>query len=189
MTDTVIYANFGETANTAPSPWTDNYFNSGEGSLGTLKADLLDENSASTGIGLDVTAVFAGTSGDANRATSDNVWPQQVFDFTWHTGGTSSLQFTDIADGSTYSLDLAGHTEEAARDADFTVNGTTLRYDSAGAPTPNAPINFSGTVSGTTLDIDVTLVSGLAYLNGFKLTLTPPVPAGAIPSASSFALF
>jgi len=171
---TKIYVNLYTTTNTAAAPWTDNAYGSGSVGLGVLTADLLDDTSSSTGIGLEVINAFTGAAGSTGVATADNVWPKEVFDIAWYTDGTDgSFQLSGLTDGDSYTIEVAGHTSNASRDTDFTVEATTLQYDSAGTGVPNAPISFSGTVSGTTLDITAAVVSVFGYVNGFSVEITP----------------
>jgi len=140
-----------------------------------LTSDLLDDANASTGIGLAVTNAFTGAAGGVGNATADNVWPSEVFDYNWYTDGSSgALQLSVLNSGDTYEIEIAGHATNAARDVDFTIGGDTTRYDSAGGPgVPNAPIVFSGTIVGSTLDITADMVSVFGYVNGFKIKITP----------------
>jgi len=170
---TKIYVNLYTTTNTAPSPWTNNAYGSGSVGVGVLTADLLDDTSSSTGVGLEVTNAFTGAAGSTGIATADNVWPKEVFDVAWYTDGTDgTLRLTGLTNGDSYTVELAGHTSNSSRDTNFTVGATTTLYDSAGTGVPNAPISFSGTVSGTTLDLTAELVSVFGYANGFTVELT-----------------
>lgn len=177
---TIIYVIFNRTsADPSTSPWSFNNLNTTDvdpTAISTVKADLKDDSDVVTGIGLDVTKVFDGVSGSSVTATSGaGGWPEDVFDHQWFFGvAGATLQLTGLTNGDGYSIELAGHAPDSARDTDFTVGVETLvQYDNAGTGVPNAPITIAGTVSGTTLDIDMDRVSVFGYINGFKLTITP----------------
>jgi len=172
---TTIYINLGSTGSNVVPPWDDNNFGTtASTTVGVISSDLLDDTSSSTGIGFENITAFNGASGSIGAATVDSGgWPHQTFDFFWYFNGTGGTQrLTGLTNGDTYVIEAAGHQSNAARDTNFTIGGTTTLYDSSGTTTPNPPISFSGTISGTTLDIDPALVSTFGYVNGFKIIIT-----------------
>lgn len=174
---TTIHIDFHEGSSTAPTPWSYNSFTSV--GVGTLSADLKDDSNVSTGYSLSVINAFTAASGVASSATSGaGGWPDTVFDYYFAVGGgetPAKLRLGNLTDGSSYTIEAAGHQGvHASRDTNITVGGTTTLYDQTGTSTPSAPISFSGTVSGTSLDIDAALVDTFGYLNGLKITITPP---------------
>jgi len=176
-----VYVNFGDGVNTAPAPWTDNYFNSGEGVIGVLSADLLNDSGSPTGFGLEVTAPFDGRDGTVGGATADNVWPKEVYDWKWFCDGNdAAIRITGLPEGEAYSLEVAGHTLNSIRNTEFTVDGSTTLYDNAGSGVPNPPITFNGVVTGGVIDISISRTSFFGYFNGFKLHITRQaiLPAG-----------
>lgn len=170
---------FYTTVNSASAPWTYNAF---AGSLATttgqISSDLKDDTNTSTGYTLDIITAFTGASGGASTATSGvGNFPEEVLDVYWYTNGTSTLRLGNLTNGDTYTIECAGHQgAHAARDTDFTIGGTTERYDNSGTATPNSAVSIAGTVSGTTLDIDVDLVSVFGYVNGLYVTITAGGP-------------
>ena len=171
MTD--IYVNFKTGAGAgAAAPWSYNEFSTH--TAGVLSSDLKDDANVSTGFSLEIVSAFGGSAGGGTTATSGaGGWPENTFDYAFYSNATPLVRVGNLNSGDSYTVEVAGHAANSARDTDFTVDGTTTRYDSAGTGVPNAPISFSGTVSGTTLDISTAVVSTFAYFNGFKITITP----------------
>lgn len=175
----IMSINFYTVTNTALAPWTYNAFSQSQLGAGTLSSDLLDDDNVSTGYTLSVINAFTAASGGVSTAGAGvGSFPNEVLDTYWYTGAAESpskIRIGNLTDGDNYTIEAIGHQGTTAdRDTDFTVNGTTSRYDNSGTATPNSTISFSGTVSGTTLDIDMALVSVFGYVNGYKITITPP---------------
>ena len=179
---TVIYITFNKSAgDVATAPWSYNNLYPGVTSPGVIKADLKDDSDSLTGIGLSSVIGVTGSIGGTTTATSGaGSWPEDVFDNSWYFGAGGEIhRLTNLTDGDSYIIEAAGHSSNASRDTNFTVGSTTL-YDNAGTGVPSPPLSFSGTVSGTTLDIDMARVSVFGYVNGYKITLTPAVTAPTI---------
>ena len=173
---TVIYIQYSNNGGEGTSvPWSYNLLYPAVTSPGTIKANLKDDSNVDTGISL--TAINGVTNSTASLiwATSGaGGWPEAVFDGAWYFGaGGETHRLGGLTNGDTYTIEVSGHSGNAGRDADFTVGGTTTRYVQSGTSTPAVPVSFSGTVSGTTLDIDMAYVSSFAYINGLKITITP----------------
>lgn len=177
---TDIYINF-ESGGAAPTtPWSYNQpaFTSG---TGVLVADLVDSANQATGYGLEIVTAFAANSNSDWADTDVGDWQEAVFDDVWYTtnGGSSSFKFTGLPAGADYTLELAGHNGNS-RDTDFTVEGTTLEYNTSDTATPTAPVSFSGTVDPDG-EIVVSLERSAAdgqfygYVNGGKLSITESV--------------
>jgi hypothetical protein len=172
MTDTVIYVELGTTGD-APTPWSYNEFTGT--SVQQLTSDLKDGSNTGTGLTLDITAAFSGATGQSSSATSGaGGWPEEVFDFYFYMGSTTAtLQIGGLTNGDTYVIELAGHRGSSGRNTTYDIDGgTSQTYTASSGSTPNAPLSFSGTISGTTLDINSDRVSVFGYLNGFKITVT-----------------
>ena len=172
MTDTVVYCNLDIGAN-APTPWSYNEFTST--SVQQLSSDLKDESNAGTGFTLDITAAFTNATGATGAATSGaGSWPEEIFDYYFYMGATTAtLQVGGLTNGDTYVIELAGHRGNSGRNTTYDIDGgTSQTYTASSGSTPNAPLSFSGTVSGTTLDINASRVSVFGYINGFKMTIT-----------------
>jgi hypothetical protein len=181
MTDTVIYVEFGSLT-VAPTPWSYNEFQGT--SVQQLTSDLIDGSNTSTGLTLDITAAFTGFTGNAGSATTGaGGWPEEIFDFYYYMGATTAtLQIGGLTNGDTYVIELAGHRGSSGRNTVYDIDGgTSQTYTAAAGTTPNAPLSFSGTISGTTLDINSSRVSVFGYLNGFKITITSGGTATIIP--------
>lgn len=165
--------------NSATGIWTYNAF---AGSLATttgqISADLLDDTNTSTGYTLDIITAFTGASGSSGNATSGTGnFPESSLDDYWYFNTSPTLRIGGLTNGDSYTIECIGHIgNQATRDTDFTIGGTTERYDASGTSTPNAAVSISGTVSGTTLDIDVALVSTFGYVNGLYVTITAGGP-------------
>jgi len=185
---TVIYINLNNSAATpAPSPWLDNDIYPAVTTAATIKADLLDDGANTTGISLTaVTGVTGAVSSSIVATSGAGGWPKEVFQTGWYFGASGETHtLGGLTNGDTYVIEVAGHASNASRDTNFTIGGTTTLYDNAGTGVPNAPISFSGTVSGTTLDIDMAMVSTFGYVNGYKITITP---AASGPTTSNIVL-
>jgi hypothetical protein len=176
MASKTIAVNFRDGTSTVDAPFNYNNFGNTKIGIGQLSSDLKDITNASTGYTLDVTAAFTGSTGSGSNATSGTGnFPESCCDRYWYTNTTSTLQLGGITSGTTYIIEYVGHQGfQGTRDADVTIGATTTRYDNSTDATPNAAISFSGTVSGTTLDIDVTVVNTFAIMNGIYITLTEP---------------
>ncbi len=177
---TTIYINLGATTNTAPAPWDDNYGdNTDPTTVGVIIADLLDDVGSLTGIGWENTIAYTAVAGGSGTATAGaGGWPEQVFDIAWYGDGAGKL--TGLTNGDSYTIEVAGHNGNGARDTDFTVDGTTTLYDASATSIPNPPISFSGTISGTELAFSQALVSAFAYVNGYKIIITPAATGPSI---------
>lgn len=174
MTVTVIYITFNKSVSDASTvPWSYNNIFPSVTSPGPIKADLKDDSDVDTSISLTSIIGVSGHAGGTTTATSGaGSWPEDVFDNSWFFGSSGEThRLGNLNNGDSYTIETAGHTTDSARDTNFTIGSTTL-YDNAGTGVPNAPISFSGTVSGTTLDIDMALVSTFGYINGYKITIT-----------------
>ena len=177
MATKVIPINLITGTNTASGIWTYNAFQSANStSIGELSSDLKDDTNTGTGYSLDVTAVFGGGAGSPAAATTGTTtFPDTVLDYYWYTNGTATLQIGNLTAGSTYTIKAVGHNgSQAVRDCDFTVGATTERYNNSGTATPSEEVTLTGTVSGTTLDIDATVVSVFAYVNALSVEITDP---------------
>ena len=185
---TVIYVNLNNNAGSShPSnPWAYNDVYPAVTVAGSIVPDLLDDTGTTTGISLTAVNGVTGAISSTTVATSGaGGWPEEVFEGAWYFGASGEThQLGGLTNGDSYTIEAAGHASNAARDTNFTVGSTTL-YDSAGTGVPNAPISFSGTVSGTTLDIDMAVVSTFGYVNGYKITITP---AASGPTTSNIVL-
>jgi hypothetical protein len=184
---TIVYVDLGNPV--VPTPWSYNQF-SGT-SIQQLSPDLKDGSNTSTGYTLDITAPFTGNSGHANSASSGaGSWPEPVFDFYNYMGATTAtLQVGGLTDGDTYKIELSGHRGSVGRNTVYNINGgTSQTYIVAAGSTPNAPLSFSGIVSGTTLVINSSRTDVFGYLNGFKMTITSASGGGGGGSSSVFKL-
>lgn len=185
VSNIVIYGHFrGSSATTVPAPWTYNVFPASTPTAGVIIADLKDDTDTATGISISNTGTTAGYSavgtGDPGRITTNNSsWPTAVIETGWIRNEDIFLEFGGLTSGDSYELELAGCTEgSAAYDTDFIVNGVTARYDNSTNTIATAEVVLSGTVSGTTLTVQVSGTTSFANpINGFKLTITP-APAG-----------
>ena len=144
---------------------------------GTIIADLDDDGGSATGIGLSAPIDAYSFSGSDRVAADFHTWPEAVWDgLAFESGGDMIFRLFGLAaySGQSYTLKTA-HFSNSARDNDVTVGGTTLQYNSVSG-NPPAPLEFTGTVSGDTLDIEIGRVSGttVAYFTAFTLELTAP---------------
>ena len=184
---TVIYIQYSNNGGEGSiAPWSYNLIYPAVTTAGTIKANLKDDSNVDTGISL--TAINGVTAGAASLswATSGaGGWPEEVFDGAWYSSGSETHRLGNLNNGDSYVIEVAGHINAASRDTDFTVGGVTTRYDASGTGTPNAPISFSGTISGTTLDIDMAVVNSFLYISGLNITITP---AASGPTTSNIVL-
>jgi hypothetical protein len=190
-----IELNFYATSDTATGGFA---YNSFAGALATavaqISSDLKDTTNVSTGYTLDIVAPFTGATGSTTNATSGVVnFPDNVLDYYWYAGSTATLRIGGLTNGDSYTVECIGHqSTQPTRDTDFTVGGATTRYDNAGVATPNEAISFTGTVSGTTLDIDAAVVASFAYLNALRITITSSgvsVPTGSKTNMTTIAKY
>lgn len=191
---TTIYVNMSNTGTDLPdipAPWSYNNYIAAKGtSVQQITADLKDSNNQSTNLTLDTVNIFTGAVGSAGNATAGvDDWPLEVFRYGWYAGATESpskLRVGGLVDGDTFRIEIAGHQgTQATRDTTFDVGTQSGTYDNSGTSIPNAPLVLEGTVSGTTLDIDSTLVDSFAYLSGFKLEINKV----AVPPANRRSVF
>ena len=168
-----INFNFGA----AVTNW--NKYNTGTSTpSGTIFADLLDDAGATTGITLSGAGAYSFSAGD--RATGVFHGLPEAFwdDVAFESGASMQYTLSGLTPyiGQTYTLTTA-HFSNSARDNDVTVDGTTLQYNSV-AGDPPAPLEFTGTISGDTLVIDIALVSGttVSYFQGFTLDIAAATP-------------
>jgi hypothetical protein len=186
MATHVIAVNFYDSTDTSAAPFSYNSFaGTSATSVNTLSSDLKNTSNVSTGYSLDVTAVFAGSGGSAATATSGTGnFTEAVCDYYWfQQTTTATLQLGSLVVGSTYTIECIGHRGGlGSRETDFTIDGTTTRYDNSGGSTPNAAVSFSGTLTGTTLDIDQDFTSTASYTNGLYITITEPSTSVTITS-------
>jgi hypothetical protein len=183
-----IPVQFYDTSNTASGIWTYNAFSEPQGqSVAQLSADLKDDTNTATGVTLDVITAFTAGAGSASWAGAGaGVFTEEVLEFAWYTSVSSKLRLGGLNIGDTYSLDIVGNLSAGStRHTDFTVDGVTERYTNSATATPTAPVNFTGTFSGTTLDIDLGVVDSFAYINGFSLTITPAATGLTIDSTDA----
>jgi len=167
----IVQANFGP----AIAGW--NNKETGANDNTTQFADLLDDTGAATGIAH--YANLGGSYSGGDRATGafhglpELFWDGLVFD-----SGPQQHTLSGLTPyvGQTYTLTTA-HFSNSARDNDVTVDGTTLQYNSI-AGNPPAPLEFTGTISGDTLVIDIALVAGTTttYFQGFTLDIAAATP-------------
>jgi hypothetical protein len=171
-----IYINLNaDTTIPAAVPWSYNDIFPAVTTAVSIKSDLIDDSNASTGISLTALTGVSGSQKSTTVATDGaGGWPEEIFETNWFFGASGEThQLGGLTNGDSITIEVAGHTSNAARDTDFTVAGTTTRYDSAGTGVPNAPISFTDTISGTTHDIDMAIVSSFGYVNGYKIIITP----------------
>lgn len=128
-----------------------NVNNIGSSASGVTDFVLLDDNGRSTGLTLSADAFTSVTSG--GFATGDfHGYPEAVWDSTWYTA-TDGLGVTisGFSPGQTGRLWIAGHGNQSARDAYYSVNGQPgVFYDQGGSGIPNAPVEipFAADASG-----------------------------------------
>jgi len=185
---TVIYVNLNNNAGSShPSnPWAYNDVYPAVTVAGSIVPDLLDDTGTTTGISLTAVNGVTGAISSTTVATSGaGGWPEEVFEGAWYFGASGEThQLGGLTNGDSYTIEAAGHASNAARDTNFTIGSTTL-YDNAGTGIPAAPISFSGTVSGTTLDIDLARVNTFGYVNGYKIIITPAAAGPTITGPAS----
>jgi len=177
---TVIYIQYSNNGGEGSiAPWSYNLVYPAVTTAGTIKANLKDDSNVDTGISLTAINGVTASAASLSWATSGaGGWPEEVFDGAWYSSGSETHRLGNLSNGDSYVIEVAGHINAASRDTDFTVGGVTTRYDASGTGTPNAPISFSGTISGTTLDIDMAVVSSFLYISGLKITITPAAVSG-----------
>lgn len=150
---------------------------------GTVVPDLLDDQGNTTGIALE-SNYPNDFSDNETRATSahhglpEDFWDGIAFDSVEPIRHT--LSGLSAYAGQNYTLTVAGFSKSGSvREMAFDVDGGTAQnYISTTSEPPNAPLTFTGTISGDTLVFTSTLVTGLAVLNGFTLELTPAQTPG-----------
>ena len=153
--------------------------NEASGGTGVMIADLVDSGGNSTGWSLSKDAAFSANSVTGNYASAGaGGLPEEFFDewFAHNVNDTPVLTLSGLPVGATYSLKVAGHTNDAARDTTFVVTGSnegSLLYDNDGDNLPSDPVEFTGTVGGSG-EITLTGQRSAAYwyINGFVLTVT-----------------
>ncbi|QNK59313.1 hypothetical protein [Paenibacillus sp. PAMC21692] len=143
--------------------------------IGTVIADLLDVSGIPTGLSLEVAAPLHGTTGSTSYADAD-AWGYNVGAYrnAWITRSSTAngtLRISGFAAGQEGAMTVCGHTNTAARDTDYFINGGAAnRYDATAKP-PAEPITFlfSANASGY-VDITTAYTSIYAYLNFIDFT-------------------
>jgi hypothetical protein len=172
-----IFVKFDDANRTVPTVWTYNFFEDAQLlPTGVLKADLKDDTDTPTGVALYIDNAFSNSGGGSSNATAPaGEFPESVLDSAMFSpnGGTGTLRIAGLPSGASYTLQLTGHTSNAARDTLFTVEGVTGEYLVGAAATPTVPVEFTGTVDPDgELIIDVEKTAGgefYGYINGFIL--------------------
>ena len=181
MASRTIYINFGSGSNTAPAPWDTNYFTTADATAtGVLKEHLLDSTGNSTLIGFERVSAFDNAGGDGGGATvGSGDWNEAVFDYFHYFDAFDAMpkdRLIGLSEGQTYTIEFAGHTAGGTdRVTDVTIDDVTQTYTPSGTTTPNAPITFTGTVTGSFLEIDYAMSVTYGYLSGLKITITDPI--------------
>jgi hypothetical protein len=136
----VVYINFTAT-NEAPLPW--NNLNGGQPQLGYTWYNFLDETSALTSIGMQVTSNWSGLYG-AGQSPGDNsgIYPDSVLldSYGLFPGVTGSLQITGLDQSKVYDFTFLGSSQAYGDvNTSYTVNGKTTIL--------NTSLNTDGTTT------------------------------------------
>ena len=166
---TLVKMNFGDPV----SGWNSSTLNGPTNT--TIIADMLDDTGSTTGISL--RAVVGGSVNINESRGSGEIydWPDAVWDGVSFRSADLGYEIYNLSAyiGQTYTLKTA-HFSNSVRDNDVTVDGTTLQYNSTAWP-PAPLLEFTGTITGDSLFIDVTNApsspSTTRYLTGFTLEL------------------
>lgn len=177
---TIISACFTSNSTGQAPPFSYNVFNNTQNNaIAQISSDLIDNTNASTGVTLDVTAVFPATSFFGAGATADSGdFPEYVLGGAWRTGNATSSQLTigSLPVGASYTLQLIGHQNDPDRDVLFTVEGSSQEYLVGAVSSPTAAVSFTGTVDGDgelIIDVEKTATGEFyGYINGFILEYT-----------------
>ena len=195
MTDIVISGNFYTSTNTAPAPWSYNAIpHTAVGPGTTLIADLKDADNIATGISLTCEAALNNVFINTGTIVPIGGWAAEVFRHCVNdsSGDPWDIIFNNLEIGSTYILEVAGPYKGAASlDTDYTFGGVTIKYDNNGLINPPpAPVIFTGTVSTTSMALNIAQAAGgtRGWICGFRLTLTPAPPSSGSSKTNQLAL-
>lgn len=141
---------------------------------GSNYTTLRDSAGADSGVSLYFDAAFTEDTGSGLWAdTSPNAWPVDLYEWAYYSNGTPQMRLTGLPVGATFTLKLAGHSNNAGRDTNFTsldAGNSPQLYDNLASTTPTAPVSLTGTVPANgEVRFSGALVSTFWYINGFEL--------------------